>query len=220
MVSKGRHNGGLNKLIIPDRDNPGQRKECHQKREIEEAPLQHNENECLQTHNAPPLTQPLVSELGIKGDGPEAENILKGECTLVDEVDDETAVLVRNKRSGQLRLVTEKVLFVPSNDEEVAKVQKLIKLASYEACIVRDKTGKDMFYFGSNEDQRSFFLPPHSQLVELLWSRGRRREYRDLRITKLDLRPMYMSFEFNCRTNDNVELVLEGSFFWQVVDVK
>lgn len=100
------------------------------------------------------------------------------------------------------------------------EVRKLIKLADYEACIIRDKTGKDSFYFGKNENERSFFLPPHSQLVELLWSRGRRREYRDLIITKLDLRPMYMSFEFNVRTNDNVELVLEGSFFWEVTDLK
>jgi len=30
---------------------------------------------------------------------------------------------------------------------------------------------------------------------------------------------MFMSFEFNCRTSDNVELVLEGTFFWQIVDV-
>merc|ERR1719327_2551442 len=29
-----------------------------------------------------------------------------------------------------------------------------------------------------------------------------------------------MNFEFNCRTNDNVELVLEGTFFWQVTDVE
>mmetsp|Transcript_16048 Transcript_16048/g.19599 ORF Transcript_16048/g.19599 Transcript_16048/m.19599 type:complete len:561 (+) Transcript_16048:151-1833(+) len=136
------------------------------------------------------------------------------------EVDEETAVLVRNKRSGQQHLVTEKKLFVPSNDEEVAEVRKLIKLAEYEACIVRDKSGKDILYFGANEDQQSFFLPPHSHLVELLWSRGRRREKRDLRITKLDLRPMFMSFEFNCRTHDNVELVLEGSFFWEVVDLR
>lgn len=136
------------------------------------------------------------------------------------EVDEETAVLVRNKRSGQQHLVTETKLFVPSNDEEVTEVRKLIKLADYEACIVRDKSGKDLFYFGSNEDQRSFFLPPYSQLVELLWSRGRRRERRDLRIKKLDLRPMFMTFEFNCRTNDNVELVLEGSFFWEVVDLR
>merc|ERR1712165_640295 len=136
------------------------------------------------------------------------------------EVDEETAVLVRNKRTGQQYLVTEKMLFVPSEDEEVAEVRKLIKLADYEACIVRDKSGKDKIFFGSNEDERSFFLPPYSQLVELLWSRGRRRERRDLRIKKLDLRPMFMSFEFNCRTNDNVELILEGSFFWEVFDLQ
>jgi len=136
------------------------------------------------------------------------------------EVDESTAVLVRNKRSGQLSLVTEKMLFVPSSDEEVLEVRNLIKLADYEASIVRDKTGKDIFYFGKNDDQRSFFLPPHSELVSLKWSRGRRRERRDLKITKLDLRPMYMSFEFNCRTNDNVELVLEGSFFWEITDLQ
>jgi len=28
-----------------------------------------------------------------------------------------------------------------------------------------------------------------------------------------------MSFEFNCRTKDNVELVLEGTFFWEVTDL-
>jgi hypothetical protein len=136
------------------------------------------------------------------------------------EVDESTAVLVRNKRSGQLRLVTEKMLFIPSNDEEVLEVRQLVKLADYEACIVRDKTGKDIFYFGKNDSQRSFFLPPHSELVSLIWSRGRRRERRDLKIKKIDLRPMYMSFEFNCRTNDNVELVLEGSFFWEIFDLQ
>merc|ERR1719498_1574941 len=29
-----------------------------------------------------------------------------------------------------------------------------------------------------------------------------------------------MSFEFNCRTADNVELILEGSFFWEIVDLQ
>jgi len=146
------------------------------------------------------------------------EEYVEGKKTAV-EIDEETAVLVRDKRTGQQKLVKEKILFVPTADEEIMKVQTLIKLADYEACIVRNKTGKHIFYFGSNEDQRSFFLPTHSELVKLVWSRGRRREYRDLVITKLDLRPMYMSFEFNCRTNDNVELVLEGSFFWEVVDL-
>lgn len=149
--------------------------------------------------------------------GPFETQIGTKQCAI--EVDEETAVLVRNKRTGQQHLVTEKDLFMPSNDEEVTEVRKLIKLAEYEACIVRDKTGKDIFHFGKDEEQRSFFLPPHCQLVQLKWSRGRRRERRDLIITKLDLRPVFMSFEFNCRTNDNVELILEGSFFWEVVDL-
>merc|ERR1712216_231382 len=134
------------------------------------------------------------------------------------EIDDETAVLIRNKRDGQQRLVVEKQVYVPGNDDEVLEVRKLIKLAEHEACIVRGKEGVDEFYFGKNPGQRAFFLPPHSHLVPLTWSRGRRRERRDLRIEKLDLRPSFMSFEFNCRTADNVELILEGTFFWEVSD--
>eukprot|EP00392_Amoebophrya_sp_AT5.2_P004693 g4701.t1 len=133
-------------------------------------------------------------------------------------IDEQTAVLVRNTRTGQQKLEVEKKLFFPENDEEIIEVRELVKLADYEACIVRGKSGKDEFFFGKNEQQRSFFVPPYSELVELTWSRGRRREYRDLRITKLDLRPMFMSFEFNCRTADNVELVLEGTLFWEIQD--
>jgi len=132
------------------------------------------------------------------------------------EIDDETAVLVRNKRNGQQHLVTEKILFFPSSDEEIMEVRKLIKLADHQACIIRDKNGKDKVLFGSNDDQRSFFLEPYTEIVQLKWSRGRRRERRDLVLSKIDLRPMYMSFEFNCRTSDNVELILEGSFFWEI----
>mmetsp|Transcript_42193 Transcript_42193/g.106689 ORF Transcript_42193/g.106689 Transcript_42193/m.106689 type:complete len:270 (-) Transcript_42193:193-1002(-) len=65
----------------------------------------------------------------------------------------------------------------------------------------------------------SFFVPPHHSVVELWWSAGRRRESRRLCIKILDCRPMYMSFEFNARTSDNVDLVLEGTFFWQIVNV-
>merc|ERR1712023_43746 len=65
-----------------------------------------------------------------------------------------------------------------------------------------------------------FFIPPHHSVHSLTWSRGRRREKRDLHIDRLDMRAQFMSFEFNCRTADNVELVLEGTFFWQIVDVE
>jgi len=149
----------------------------------------------------------------------EAYEELVGTKQVATEIDGETAVLVRNKRSGQQRLVTELQMFVPHVDEEVLQVQKLIKLADYQGCIVRGRDGDDQFYYGANQEQRSFFLPPHSEMVELTWSRGRRRERRDLVLTKIDLRPYYMSFEFNTHTKDNVELILEGSFFWQIVDL-
>ena len=51
-VTEGRHAGGLDKPIIPDADNPGQRKECYSRNEIEDALLRHNKNENLQMHDA------------------------------------------------------------------------------------------------------------------------------------------------------------------------
>merc|ERR1712220_41945 len=38
-------------------------------------------------------------------------------------------------------------------------------------------------------------------------------------VTKIDMRPQYAFFEYTVRTSDNVELVLEGTIFWQVNDV-
>merc|ERR1711990_938560 len=115
-----------------------------------------------------------------------------GKVSKAVEIDEETAVLVRNKREGHQRLVTEQQVFVPRSDEEVIEVRKLIKLADHEACIVRGKDGTDRFLFGKNPDERAFFLPPYSEVVELAWSRGRRRERRDLILKKIDLRPKFI----------------------------
>merc|ERR1711977_107273 len=38
-------------------------------------------------------------------------------------------------------------------------------------------------------------------------------------VQKIDMRPQYAFFEYTMRTSDNVELVLEGTIFWQVTDV-
>jgi len=63
----------------------------------------------------------------------------------------------------------------------------------------------------------AFFLPPHAQLVQMEWSRadGSGKEA----VSKIDLRAQYAFFEYTVRTSDNVELLLEGTIFWQVVDV-
>jgi len=133
------------------------------------------------------------------------------------------AVLVVDKSTGQQRLVTEKQLFVPAAHESILEVRNLIKLSDREAMIIKDKAGEFHFYYGSEakrgQQPRFFFLPAYAEIVKLNWSRGRRREKRDLFIQRFDCRAQYMSFEFNCRTKDNVELVLEGTFFWEVVDL-
>merc|ERR1719321_710001 len=90
--------------------------------------------------------------------------------------------------------------------------------------IVKDEKGLFKYFYGSDSRKqagtpRSFFLPPYCEIVKLCWSRGRRRERRDLYIDRFDCRAQYMQFEFTCRTKDNVELLLEGTFFWEVVDL-
>eukprot|EP00746_Dinoflagellata_sp_MGD_P003841 gnl/MRDRNA2_/MRDRNA2_107443_c0_seq1.p1 gnl/MRDRNA2_/MRDRNA2_107443_c0~~gnl/MRDRNA2_/MRDRNA2_107443_c0_seq1.p1 ORF type:complete len:765 (-),score=158.24 gnl/MRDRNA2_/MRDRNA2_107443_c0_seq1:355-2565(-) len=145
-----------------------------------------------------------------------------GKCQAV-EIDDEHAVLVRDKSTGKQRLVTEKQLFFPAEHEKIEEVRELIKLADHEAMIIKDGSGDFHYYYGSDEKRgdkpRSFFLPAYSEIVGLNWSRGRKRDIKGLLIHRFDCRPQFMNFEFNCRTSDNVELVLEGTFFWEVVDL-
>lgn len=75
---KDSRNGGLNKLIIPDPRREGKRKECYAQQEIENALLIENKRKYLQTYDTPPLTIPLLDDIGLRGEGPEVDNMLKG----------------------------------------------------------------------------------------------------------------------------------------------
>lgn len=152
------------------------------------------------------------------------DKIMDGGKKKAVQVDDEHAVLVRDISTGQLRLVMDNQLFVPAANEVIEHVQELIMLADHEAVIVKDKEGVLHFYYGdpakiTADHPRSFFLPPHSEVVKLNWSGGMRRLKRDLKIDRFDLRPQFMWNEIDCRTKDNVELVLETTLFWEVTDL-
>jgi len=153
-----------------------------------------------------------------------SEKILDGGKQKAVDVDDEKAVLVRDIRSGQLRLVTEKQLFFPGPDDKIEEVRSLIRLADHEAVIVKDTDGVLHFHYGDpakckDSRPRSFFLPPHAEIVELHWSGGMRRAKRNLVFQTFDCRPQFMWNEIDCRTQDNVELVLETTLFWEMVDL-
>jgi len=150
-------------------------------------------------------------------------------------VDDETAVLVLDRATGQQRLVETQGLFFPAALEDIVEVRKLVRVAPHEVAIVRDNAGAYSFHSGNGTgggQGTSFFLPPHCELVTMHWSSGTSQEDAEknvvkkvkvpvykVPVTKVDLRAQYAFFEYKVRTNDNVELLLEGTIFWQVVDV-
>lgn len=134
-------------------------------------------------------------------------------------VDDETAVLIRNNTTGQLSLITNKQVFFPAADEKIVEVKKRIRLEDRESIIIKDKDGRYVFRRGSDQE-RAFFLQPYQEVVKLRWSTGIHKDRRDLVITKMDLRPKFMWYEFEARTEDNVELIIGITFFWEVTDLE
>jgi regulator of protease activity HflC (stomatin/prohibitin superfamily) len=99
----------------------------------------------------------------------------------------------------------------------VVEVRRRIVLEDHEAIVLKDRTGRYIIRRGTDEE-RSFFLDPYSELVTLHWSTGIHKDQRNLKITKLDLRPKFMWYEFEARTQDNVEIVIGITFFWEVID--
>jgi regulator of protease activity HflC (stomatin/prohibitin superfamily) len=133
-------------------------------------------------------------------------------------IDDQTAVMVRDSQSGQLDLVTDPQVFIPAPQQEIAEVRERIRLEDHQTVVIKDEAGRYTFRQGRDEE-RSFFLEPHTELVTLYWSSGLYKDQRGLKITHVDSRPKFMWYEFEARTQDNVELVLGITFFWQIVDV-
>ena len=134
-------------------------------------------------------------------------------------IDEETAVLVRDINSGQLSLIADKQVFVPTAGQEIVDIQERIRLEDNEAVILKDQNGRFLFRHGSGSE-RSFFIPPHHELFEVRWSSGLYKDKRNLRISKFDLRPKFMWYEFEARTQDNVELIVGLTFFWEIVDLE
>jgi len=135
-------------------------------------------------------------------------------------IDEHTAVLVRNEDTGTLVLHTEHGLFFPSPYQQIVKKQKKVILEEYESMVYKDKTGKFHYVRGDGE-MRNFFLPPFCEVVTQEWSTDLRKEHGSVElVSKFDRRPSYMNYEFNCRTVDNVELVVDVSFFWAIIDVE
>lgn len=152
-------------------------------------------------------------------------------------IDEHTAVLVRNTENGQIFLETGKKLFFPKPKEEIEDIRRRIVLEDHQVVIIKDKDGRYMFKEGkksalseefdqkldkssSGEKSRSFFLPPYCELVSLNWYASEEIQNPTEVVTHFDMRPQFMTYEFICRTCDNVELRLDLTFFWEIQDIR
>merc|ERR1711939_732704 len=135
-------------------------------------------------------------------------------------IDEHSAVMYRNEDVGTMELRTEHGLFIPGPYQEILEVQKKIILEKYERMVYKDMTGK-FIYVSGDTDNRNFFLPPFCEVVTQEWSTDLKKEHGTWeKVWRFDMRPSYMNYEFNCRTIDNVELVVDVSFYWQIIDVQ
>ncbi|KAJ9439532.1 hypothetical protein DIPPA_16912 [Diplonema papillatum] len=146
------------------------------------------------------------------------EKVIGGVQNAVN-IDTHHAVLVRNEDDGTLVLLTEHGLFFPTPYQQIVEQQEKIVLEEYQTVVYKDPTGR-FHYVRGDSDMRDFFLPPFCELVTQEWSVDLRKEHKQVEaVWKFDRRPSYMNYEFNCRTVDNVELCVDVSFFWAIIDV-
>jgi len=184
--------------------------------------IQIQKNEYMKLLDGPTGRVRVLSGEQLAVPGP-METVLQ-EVTVAVYVDADTAALVLSTEDGQQRLVMERGLFFPGPYEVVLESRSLIYCEQHEVVITRDVEGKYTFYGGNNTDSSSgtagtsFFLQPYHELVTMQWtSDSGLGEF--VTVTKIDIRARYSNFEFIVRTSDNVELVLEGIIFWQILDV-
>eukprot|EP01059_Diplonema_ambulator_P031671 TRINITY_DN5891_c0_g1_i1.p1 TRINITY_DN5891_c0_g1~~TRINITY_DN5891_c0_g1_i1.p1 ORF type:complete len:711 (+),score=260.75 TRINITY_DN5891_c0_g1_i1:76-2208(+) len=156
------------------------------------------------------------------------DEVLDGGKKCAAVVDEHHAVLVRDASTASLHLVDTHGLFFPKPYEQIIEVREKIVLEQYVTVVCKDHTGR--FYYASGdmtlpEEQRgpgpAFFLPPHHELVTASWSTDLRMEHTTYEeVSRFDSRPRYMNYEFECRTLDNVSLLVDVTFFWRIIDVR
>jgi regulator of protease activity HflC (stomatin/prohibitin superfamily) len=176
-----------------------------------------------------------------------AERMVKGPTVVVPDaleaapegkqkvvfLDTDSAALVLNRADASQRLVTVSSAsgsFAPAAYESVLEVRPLIHVLPHEAVIIRDHYGQLEVRSGRDAQSEmagtSFFLPPYSTLLEMKWSSypelaadGSKQVPTIERTERIDMRVRKNFFRYECRTNDNVRLILDGALFWQVVNV-
>eukprot|EP00930_Biecheleria_cincta_P082437 TRINITY_DN7216_c0_g3_i1.p1 TRINITY_DN7216_c0_g3~~TRINITY_DN7216_c0_g3_i1.p1 ORF type:complete len:962 (-),score=98.92 TRINITY_DN7216_c0_g3_i1:244-3129(-) len=139
-------------------------------------------------------------------------------------VNENTAVLVLNKATGQQRLITTRGIFIPEPHDHVVESRQKLQVLPHQALLTRDAAGGVHLHTSNTSAPISFFLQPYFSLIKLYWSSSSQPGVSEPppkeEVTVIDLRVQHQRFfSFEARTDDGVTLMLEGAIFWQVKDV-
>jgi hypothetical protein len=137
--------------------------------------------------------------------------------TKAHEVNDMNAVYIFDTNKGLYDLITAHGMYIPEPTIDVVETRKKILLEQNEAMVIIDKNGRYVIMRG-NDNTSAFFLPPYCTILEQDWSNdvGKQKG----KLSRFDLRPQYMDFEFQIRTCDNVEIFLKLNFYWQIINIE
>ena len=140
------------------------------------------------------------------------------------EVNEHTAVYILDTQTGEYDLAQigddkKPFMFFPSPTEDIIEKRDKIRLEEKQAMVIVDRDGRYTIMRGDS-DNRAFFVPPYCHTLEQDWSDDLEKNHKKIKkVSRFDLRPQYMDFEFLIRTKDNVEIFLDLNFYWQILDV-
>jgi len=143
-------------------------------------------------------------------------------------VDETHAILVRDIRNGNQLLVVEPQMFVPTPFQEIISQQLLVILKEFEVMVLVGPAGNFVFKHGWVKNEAAFFIPPFHGILEHNWSTTSVRKKGPAMETyteeesfdRIDMRHRFMTYKFVARTYDNVEIVIDIVFGWQIQDVE
>jgi len=161
------------------------------------------------------------------------ESTMNGGVQPVHVIDETHAILIRDIRSAIQTLVVEPQMFVPTAFQEIVNSQDLIVLKEFEVMTLIDPKGNFMFKHGWIKQEASFFIPPFYTVLEHKWSKTSVRKalsegnmksavlesyVEEHKFNRIDMRHRFMPYAFVVRTHDNVEIILDIVFGWQISD--
>jgi len=140
----------------------------------------------------------------------------------------DSAIVVRSRATGAVRLETEAGPYIPREYEEVVETRNRMKVLSNEAVVIRNGLGQLKIYNGAADSGAgvSFFLGPWDEVVTMQWSvfsqpkEGEGQLISKSPVTRIDTRVRRVFYQYEVRTTDNVAVLVEGSIFWRIVDIE